>query len=191
MDSGQVEAPYEDAKSLEVAKILLEGTDGTITVSTQGGGEFADAGITDMIYAVGISPQKLDRINRLRRKGVDLKVILDSREQAAALAGYVKQTADPIGALIEIDCDGNRSGVKPHEKEALLEIARILRDGRARWKEVLRTRVAMTKGQGRSRGGEQERSAVVDAEEISRGRFSCPSVSVGARNAYFDEDYPV
>jgi D-serine deaminase-like pyridoxal phosphate-dependent protein len=182
------------AKSLEVAKVLLEGTEGHITVSTlKEAEEFADAGITDMIYAVGISPQKLDRINRLRRKGVDLKVILDSKEQASALAEYVKQTADPIGALIEIDCDGNRSGVKPHEKETLLEIARILRDGRARLEGVLTHagRSYDVKGQAAiAAAAEQERKAVVDAAEILReGGFSCPIVSVGSTpTAYFAED---
>jgi D-serine deaminase-like pyridoxal phosphate-dependent protein len=182
------------AKSLDVAKVLLEGTDNTITVSTlREAEEFANAGITDMIYAVGISPQKLDRINRLRRKGVDLKVILDSKEQATALAGYVKQTADPIGALIEIDCDGNRSGVKPHEKETLLEIARSLGDGRARLEGVLTHagRSYDVKGQAAiAAAAEQERKAVVDAAESLRdGGFSCPIVSVGSTpTAYFAED---
>src|ERR1043166_8372092 len=63
------------AKSLDVAKVLLNGMEGSITVSTlKEAEEFAKAGITDMIYAVGISPQKLERVNRLRGRGVDLKV---------------------------------------------------------------------------------------------------------------------
>jgi len=182
------------AKSLEVAKVLLKGTEGRITVSTlKEAEEFAKAGITDMIYAVGISPQKLDRINRLRTNDIGLKVILDSEEQAALLAEYVKQTADPIEVLIEIDCDGNRSGVKPHEKETLLAIARILRDGSARLAGVL-THAGKSydvKGQAAIvAAAEQERKAVVDAAVILReAGFSCPIVSVGSTpTAYFAED---
>ena len=45
---------------------------------------FADAGVTDMIYGVGIAPQKLDQVLALRARGIDLAVILDSVAQAEA-----------------------------------------------------------------------------------------------------------
>ena len=47
---------------------------------------FADAGVTDMTYGVGIAPQKLAQVQALRARGVDLAVILDSVEQAEAVA---------------------------------------------------------------------------------------------------------
>ena len=75
---------------------------------------FADAGVTDMIYGVGIAPQKLGQVLALRARGVDLAVILDSVAQAEAVAAA--STPDlPLAALIEIDCDGHRSGVKPDD----------------------------------------------------------------------------
>lgn len=182
------------AKSIEVGKALLKGTDGRITVSTlKEAEEFAGAGVTDMIYAVGISPNKLGRIRRLRESGVDLKVILDSAQQAEIIAAYVKETGDTIGALIEIDCDGNRSGVKPDQHELILEIARIFEDGGAKLEGVMTHagksydvpgKVAITAA------AEEERKAVVDAAEMLReAGFSCPIVSVGSTpTAHFAED---
>ncbi len=182
------------SKSVEVARRLLGGSDGPITVSTlKEAEEFARAGIDDVIYAVGISPQKLDRVNRLRQEGVRLKVILDSVEQATALTQYVERMADPIQALIEIDCDGHRSGVKPHDKEALLAIARTLKDGGARLEGVL-THAGESYNTKETEeivaAAEQERRAAVDAAAILReAGFECPVVSVGSTpTAHFAED---
>lgn len=173
------------AKSLDVAKLLLEGTAGGITVSTlKEAEEFAKAGITDMIYAVGIGPQKLARINRLRSGGIDLKVILDSKEQASFLANYVSETGDTIPVLIELDADGNRSGVKPHDKETLLTIATTLQDGGAKLVGVLTHAGASYDVEDEGAivaAAEQERKAVVDAATILReAGFECPIVSVGS-----------
>jgi D-serine deaminase-like pyridoxal phosphate-dependent protein len=182
------------AKSLDVAKILLEGISGGITVSTlKEAEEFAKSGITDIIYAVGISPQKLARINRLRSSGIDLKVILDSKEQASALANYVSETADHLPALIELDADGNRAGVKPHDKETLLTIAEALRDGGAKLLGVMTHAGASYDVQDEGAiiaAAEQERKAVVDAATTLRDAgFECPIVSVGSTpTAHYAED---
>lgn len=182
------------AKSIEVGKALLDGTDRRITVSTlKEAEEFAKAGITDMIYAVGISPNKLGRIRRLREAGVDLKVILDSTQQAEFLASYCRETGDRIGALIEIDCDGNRSGVKPHDNNVILDIARILEGGGAKLEGVMTHAGKSYDTPGRAAittAAEQERKAVVDAAETLRAAgHSCPIVSVGSTpTAHFAED---
>src|ERR1700675_4432853 len=48
------------AKSVEVARRLLTGGNGPATVSTLREAEvFAEAGVRDILYAVGISPDKL------------------------------------------------------------------------------------------------------------------------------------
>src|SRR2546421_9121923 len=54
------------AKSIEVAKRLFPGGRGPITVSTIREAEyFADAGLTDMVYGVGLAPDKLERVRAL------------------------------------------------------------------------------------------------------------------------------
>ena len=66
------------AKSVEIARLMLENGTGPATVSTLAEAEaFADAGVSDIIYAVGIAPQKLDRVAAIRSRGCDLAVILD------------------------------------------------------------------------------------------------------------------
>ena len=74
------------AKCTEIARRLGGGMPGPITVSTLAEAEvFHAAGHDDILYAVGIAPQKLARVQALREGGCDLTVILDSPEQAKAV----------------------------------------------------------------------------------------------------------
>ena len=117
-------AHLKTAKSIEVARRQMLGPSGPAMVSTLREAEvFADAGVTDMIYGVGIAPQKLGQVLALRARGVDLAVILDSVAQAEAVAAASSPDL-PLAALIEIDCDGHRSGVKPDDAGLLTAIAR-------------------------------------------------------------------
>ncbi|WP_431876548.1 alanine racemase [Amycolatopsis sacchari] len=110
---GTLRPHLKTAKSVEVARLLFDGGSGPITVSTLAEAEaFADAGFTDILYAVGIAPGKLERVTALRRRGVDLVVLLDSVEQAAAVAEA------GVPALIEVDCDGHRGGILPGDPAA-------------------------------------------------------------------------
>ena len=102
------------AKSVEVAQQLMPTAQGPATVSTlQEARRFAEAGVRDILYAVGISPAKLPEILALRAQGVDLTIVLDSVEQAEAVVAASRAAGTAIPALIEIDCDGHRSGVQP------------------------------------------------------------------------------
>ncbi|WBX82772.1 alanine racemase [Sphingosinicella microcystinivorans] len=114
------------AKSPDVLRAVLHGT-GPITVSTLLEARmFAEAGFDDILYAVGIVPAKLDAVRALADAGVRMQIILDdagvAREVADALAGQ-----SGIAVLIEVDCDGHRSGVAP-DADDLLVIGRTLAD---------------------------------------------------------------
>ena len=86
-------------KSVDVAG-LLGAEPGPITVSTLAEAEaFAAAGFTDILYAVGISPGKLDAVLDLHARGVRLTVLLDSVEQAAAVARASRETSLPLDHL--------------------------------------------------------------------------------------------
>lgn len=78
-----------------------------------------------MIYAVGIAPQKLHRVAALLRQGVDLKIILDNVDSARAVSRFCQEEHLPIKVMIEIDCDGHLSGLKPQSAE-ILEVAAAL-----------------------------------------------------------------
>ncbi|MFF3851225.1 DSD1 family PLP-dependent enzyme [Streptomyces sp. NPDC002328] len=114
------------AKSLDVAALLHHGVPCPVTVSTLAEAEaFADGGYTDITYAVGVDPHKLPRVIALLRRGVTLRVLLDSVEQAEAVAQAAREAGLPVPAQIEIDCDGHRGGLKP-DAPALVRIGRIL-----------------------------------------------------------------
>lgn len=178
--TGVVYRPHlKTAKCIEVARRLMISPEGPAMVSTlREAEEFAAAGVRDLTYGVGIAPDKLDRVAAIRAGGCDLAVLIDSVEQAEAIAAR----GDAIPALIEIDCDGHRSGVAPDDAERLGAIARALPPGgprgvlthggesyNARTSEELRA------------AAEGERRAVVGAAAILRGMdFACPVVSAGS-----------
>ena len=64
------------AKSIEVARLALAGQPGGLTVSTMAEAEyFVGHGQYDLLYAVGITPQKLADVGRLNASGADIAVI--------------------------------------------------------------------------------------------------------------------
>ncbi len=172
-------------KSVEVARRIMRSNSGPATVSTLGEAEaFARAGVNDIMYAVGIAPGKLDRVLALRSSGVDLAVILDSLEQAQLVAAASREAGVPIPALIEIDCDGHRSGVQPGDRDNLLSIGRALQEGGAELGGVLTHAGGSYSARGSdalAQCAEQERAAVVIAAQTLRDAgLSCPVVSVGS-----------
>ncbi|MES9525943.1 alanine racemase [Streptomyces capoamus] len=116
------------AKSLDAAALLHDGGPGPVTVSTLAEAEaFAGAGHHDITYAVGIEPHKLPRVIALVRRGVTVRVLLDSTEQAVFVAAAARDARVALPALIEIDCDGHRGGLRP-DAPGLPGIARVLHD---------------------------------------------------------------
>ena len=167
------------AKSIPIANAMCGGAPGPITVSTLAEAQACFAArFRDVLYAVGLPPNKLPAVQALRARGCDLTVVVDNMDGARAIAAC--HTAIPT--LIEVDSDDHRAGVRPESAE-LLAIAAALRDG-AELRGVMthaggsydcRTATAMTAM------AEQERAAVVRAAERLRAAgHRCPIVSVGS-----------
>lgn len=180
------------SKCWEVAKRQIWTPQGPATVSTlKEAEEFAAHGVTDMIYAVGIAPQKLHRVANIIRRGVDIKIILDSTEAAQAVTRFCQEERLEIKVLIEIDCDGHRSGLKP-DSEEIVRVAQAL-EAPAKLVGVLThaggsydvdTHEALL---ARSRG---ERDGICRAAQMLRNAgFDISIVSVGSTpTALTDED---
>ena len=117
-------------KCAPIAAMQVRGMFGGITASTVKEAEymFDEEGITDIIYAVGIAPQKLPRIALLNKRGADVKVILDNLASAMAVSEFCRSNQVKLGVLLEIDCDGHRSGLKPDDAQ-LVTVAKALTDG--------------------------------------------------------------
>jgi len=165
------------AKSVEAARRLSGGQPGPVTVSTLAEAEvFHSAGYTDILYAVGIAPAKLERVRALRDRGCDLTVILDSAGQARAAADAT------VPALIEIDSDGHRGGLAPTDPE-LVGIGRILHQAGALRGVVTHAGESYTVSGAEAHAAfaERERAACVAAAGALRGAgLPCPVVSVGS-----------
>jgi len=181
------------AKSVDVARRVMTSEAGPATVSTLKEAEqFAAAGVRDIVYAVGIAPGKLARVLALRNAGVDLAVILDTVEQARLVADASCESGTRIPALIEIDCDGHRSGVSPNDAATLVEIGRAI-DGGAELRGVLTHAGGSYAARGRAaleQCAEDERAGAVKAAETLRAAgLPCPVVSVGSTpTAHFSRD---
>lgn len=180
----QLNPHFKTAKSLEVMRRLMASPAGPCTVSTlQEAEQLAAAGVKQLLYAVGITPGKLVRVAALRSRGADVAVVLDSIDQARAVAGARHSLGCAIPALFEIDTDGHRSGVEPHDAALLRELARTLQD------DGVELRGVMTHaGESYHREGdalvamaEQERvGAVLAATTLRAAGYACPVVSVGS-----------
>ena len=110
------------AKSIEVARLATAGQPGGITVSTVAEAEyFFGHGVTDILYAVGVTPQKLHRIIALNAQGAHIIVITDD----AAMARHIGANPAAPSTLIEIDSGEQRGGVDP-DSDTLLEVAAAL-----------------------------------------------------------------
>ena len=175
---------FKTAKSLEVARRMSGGGSGPAAVSTLREAEvLADAGFTDILYAVGIAPQKLARVAALRAHGVDLAVILDSDAQADAVAAASRAAGMRIPALIELDADGHRSGLAPGDPR-LGAIAHRLEGGGGELRGVLvhaGESYGCRTADARIAAAERERAAAVGAAaRLRAGGHACPVVSVGS-----------
>lgn len=114
------------AKSIDAAKFALAGNFGGITVSTLTEAEyFAGHGITDILYAVGIVPDRLDRVAALLRRGITLNVITDDAGTATSLGAQAAALGLRVPVMIEVDVGEGRGGVHP-DSDAVLEIGRAL-----------------------------------------------------------------
>jgi D-serine deaminase-like pyridoxal phosphate-dependent protein len=154
-----------------------------ITVSTLKEAEqFFAAGVTDILYAVGMAAPKLRQAAALMQKGCDLKITADSAEAARAIADYSSHHGITFSVWIEIDTDGHRSGVQP-ESENLLEIGRILHSADALQGVMTHAggSYALSSIEALQAMAEQERSRCVRAAQRLRDAgLPCPVVSVGS-----------
>ncbi len=165
------------AKSIDVARLALGGRPGGITVSTLAEAEyFVSYGITDILYAVGITPEKLVQVAKLNGAGADIAVITDDPETAAVIGAY----PTPIRAMIEIDCGEARGGILPEDPALLLlaaalapRFAGVMTHAGHSYAACDRAQIAAI--------AEAERTAVVRAaERLGAAGYAVPIVSMGS-----------
>jgi len=173
------------AKCMDVVQLALAGQPGGITVSTLREAEyFFERGVRDILYGVGIAPNKLAHVAALRRRGADVAVVLDSPAVARMVVQQAATHDVVFPVLIEIDSDGHRAGLRAGDP-ALIETGRLLAAGSGTELRGVMTHAGASYGC-RSVGAiremaERERSAAVAcAQQLRQACLPCPVVSVGS-----------
>jgi D-serine deaminase-like pyridoxal phosphate-dependent protein len=155
-----------------------------ITVSTLKEAEqFFDWGATDILYAVGISADKLPRALALLRRGCGLKLVTDSVAAAHELGRFGQRHGVAFDVFVEIDTDGHRSGIEP-DGAALINVARTLTDAGARVAGVMTHAGSSydldTEAALRAMAEQERAGAVLAAQRLRGAGIPCPEVSVGS-----------
>lgn len=171
-------------KCLDVVRAQVAAGARGITVSTLKEAEaFFAAGITDILYAVGIVPSKLPRAMALRRQGCDLKLVVDNATAAQAVVDACRAAGESLEVWIEVDTDGHRSGITP-EEGTLLEVGRILQAGGIGVGGVLThagSSYELSDQPAVAALAEQERAGCVRAaQRLREAGIPCAAVSVGS-----------
>ncbi|MBH5368472.1 alanine racemase [Bradyrhizobium glycinis] len=181
------------AKSIDVARRVHRSRPGPITVSTLAEAEyFAHHGFKDMTYAVGLAPHTAVRAMRLREAGIDLKVLLDSPEQATMLGAAGRAAGVTPSAFIEIDCDGHRGGLTANDPR-LITVAAAMAEAGVKLAGIL-THAGESYGlctpEALAAAAENERAvAVAAAKALRSAGHECLVVSVGSTpTAHFAEN---
>lgn len=172
------------SKCIAVGRLQRDAGARGITVSTlKEADAFFAAGFDDITYAVGIAPQKLDRVLALRRAGCRLTVLVDSLVGAQAVVDKGRSDQHAFDVLIEIDTDGHRSGVRPDD-DLLIGIGETLHNGGATLVGVLThagSSYGLSTPEALQAMAEQERAGCVRAATRLRAAgLPCPVVSVGS-----------
>jgi D-serine deaminase-like pyridoxal phosphate-dependent protein len=171
-------------KSVEAARMAV-GPNGPITVSTLAEAEaFAAAGYRDILYGVGMAPNKLARVDRIQRD-TDAKLLLvtDSTVLAEAAGAYAKANGADFHFLLEIDCGDKRGGL-PANSPHLLAVADALAKGGATVAGVLshagHSYGAAERTAVEAIAEEERASAVLSAERLRAAGHPAPIVSIGS-----------
>lgn len=180
-------------KSVGFADFALASKDAPATVSTLAEAEgFAKAGYTNLLYAVGISPDKLPRVEELIKRGTTVHVLVDSLAQAIAINDYTLKKNIQFSVFIEIDCDGHRGGLLP-ESPLLLPIARKIAENGSKLQGLMthagESYHCNSVEEIRAAAEIECNSVLIAAERIRSEGIDCPTLSIGSTpTAHFVEN---
>jgi threo-3-hydroxy-D-aspartate ammonia-lyase len=171
-------------KCVQITQLQMAAGAHGITVSTLKEAEqFFAAGISDIVYAVGMVAPKLKQAAALLARGCQLKIVADSESAAQAIVDFSRQYGVAFEVWIEVDTDQHRSGVQPQSDE-LLRIGRLLHEGGSQLGGVMTHAGAsyeLSTAQALQVMAEQERSlCVLAGERLRLAGLPCPVVSVGS-----------
>ena len=176
------------AKTAPVARLATEGNFGGITVSTLAeAAYFLAEGYTDITYAVGIVPSKLDAVADLQRNGAAINLITDDVSVARAIGEAGRRRGVTFNVLIEVDTGQHRTGIDP-EAPALLAIGRALHEGEGTHLAGVLTHAGQvyhcaSADDVRNAAEEERRGITRAAERLTAAGLPCEAISAGSTPA--------
>ncbi len=106
-------------KCVEIARIQTDLHFGGITVSTLAEAHaFANGGFTDITYAVPIAPHRIAEAAELHAEIDSLNLLVDHFDTLRAVEDVARSRSMCLPVYLEIDCGGERSGVRPDDEIA-------------------------------------------------------------------------
>jgi D-serine deaminase-like pyridoxal phosphate-dependent protein len=172
-------------KTVEGARLQLGARDGPVTVSTPAEAAFfADAGFTDLTYAVPPTPEKLRELAELSRRVERLFLVMDQPELLPHVESAASLWGRPLDIFLKVDCGNRRVGIAPDRSDAL-EAARRFADHRSVKLHGLLTHAgqayqARTVEEKRHVASWEAECLVRFAERLKREGIACREISVGS-----------
>jgi D-serine deaminase-like pyridoxal phosphate-dependent protein len=172
-------------KCAEAARIQVANHFGGIAVSTLAEARgFADAGFTDITYAVPVAPQRLDEIVDLNARIDRLAVLVDHISVVQAVEEVASASGITIPAWLKLDCGLHRAGVDPASELAVTLAGRLARSPEIDFRGVL-THAGQSYGaKGRAEAAAFARDEVAVArnfaDRLDDEGVAVPEVSIGS-----------
>ena len=124
-------------KCIEIGKMQVEAGAYGITVSTIVEAiAFADAGFSDITYAVPIAPDKFKGARQLSER-THLNVLVDHPTIVDHLGAYCKNERFTLDVLVKVDCGYPRCGVDPTTPAAVTLVRKIVEHPHLDFKGIL------------------------------------------------------
>lgn len=181
-------------KSIEITQeIIAGGNVNGITVSTLKEAEyFYQHGMKDILYAVGMVPNKLAKVASLMNEGCDLKLVLDNVEMAELVIERARQHDCVLKVMIELDTDGHRCGIDPFGAE-LIALGELLQQSKNVEFLGVMTHAgesyACFSEQAQQKMAKQERDySIAAAQRLRENGIPCTEVSIGSTPTAFAID---
>ena len=181
-------------KSIEVTQAIIDaGNVKGITVSTLKEADyFFKHGMDDILYAVGITPNKIAHVAQLIQQGCDLTVVIDNEDMLSLIFEKMAQHNCVFKVIIELDTDGHRSGVNPHT-DTLISIAKhISNSAHAKFEGVMThagESYACFTEKAKQDMAAQERDLTLHAvKRLFEEGIHCNTVSIGSTPTAFAVD---
>ncbi len=124
-------------KCIEIGKMQLEHGAKGITVSTlDEAAIFADAGFSDITYAVPMSSNKIKDALDIASK-VKLRLLLENNEILSDLEFELEERNMTIEVLLKVHCGYHRTGVDPRDPASIKLVSRIASSKTLEFKGIL------------------------------------------------------